>query len=233
MKNSIKAVFALTLGASLLTAGGTIAYMKGGAETVGYRQQQMVGNMSVEEFNRLNAQGAAAVAAITPTGGELSSRDRSLMTEVAMGGMMQLEVSRAALDKLTNPEARILAQSEVEEQTAVSAKLREIASAKNVTLPAAPDSKTQSMVRKMQGMSGAELDRNYVKESGVKGHERLQKTMTKVQSNAADASLKALATATMPVIQTHMQVSRQALDKMSGKGNSGNGNGSGNTNMKR
>jgi putative membrane protein len=70
----------------------------------------MVGNMSVDEFNRLNAQGAAAVAAITPTSGQLSSRDRSLMMEVAMGGMMQLEVSRAALEKVTNPEARILAQ---------------------------------------------------------------------------------------------------------------------------
>jgi putative membrane protein len=232
MKNSIKAAIVLTLGAGLLTAGGTtVAFMKGGAETGYYRQQQMVGNMSVDEFNRLNAQGAAAVAAITPTSGQLSSRDRGLMMEVAMGGMRQLEVSRAALEKLTNPEARILAQSEIEEQTAVSAKLREIASAKGATLPAAPDSKTQSMVRKMQGMSGAELDRNYVKESGVKGHEQLQKTMSKVQSNGTDASLKALATATMPVIQTHMQVSRQVLDKMSGKGNNGSGNT--NTNMKR
>jgi putative membrane protein len=142
-----------------------------------------------------------------------------------------LEVSRAALEKVTNPEARILAQSEVEEQTAVSAKLQEIASAKGVTLPTAPNSKTQSMVRKMQGMSGTELDRNYVRESGVKGHERLQKTMSKVQSNATDASLKALATATMPVIQTHLQVSRQALDKMSGNGNNRTGNT--NANMKR
>lgn len=222
MKKSIKAAIALTLGTSLFTVGGTLGSITSGAEVSYNRQTQMVGNMSIEEFNRINAQGNAAVAAITPTGGELSSRDRSLMMEVAMGGMMQLEVSRAALEKVTNAEAKVLAQSEVEEQTGVSTKLKEIAAAKGVTLPAAPDAKTQAMVSKIRSMSGAELDRMYVKESGIKGHEKLQKTMSKVQSKAADQSLKALATATMPVIQTHRQVSQQVLNKLSGKGNSGN-----------
>jgi putative membrane protein len=78
----------------------------------------MLGRISVEEFNRLNAEGAAMVAAITPTSTALSRGDQKLMMEVAMGGMMQLEVSRAALARVTSPQARLLAQSEVEEQTA-------------------------------------------------------------------------------------------------------------------
>lgn len=111
----------------------------------------------------------------------------------------------------------MLAQSEVEEQTGVAAKLSQVAAAKGVTLPTAPDSSTRSMVAKMQRMTaGADFDRNYVRESGVKGHEKLEKTMSSVMSRAADPDMKALASATMPVIRTHLQVSRSVVDKMSG-----------------
>jgi len=178
-----------------------------------------IGNMSVEEFMRINAQGAANVAAISPDSTVLSKTDQKLMMEVAMGGMMQLEVSRAALQKVTSPQARVLAQSEVEEQTALSEKLQEIAAAKGMTLPASTNPKAQSMINKMQNMSGAEADRYYIRESGVKGHEKLDKTMSKVQSRSADDSLKALAAAALPLVRTHLQVSRDILNNMSGNGN--------------
>lgn len=192
-----------------------------------------IGNMSLAEFERINAQGAATVAAITPTAAKLSRNDEKLMTEVAMGGSMQLEVSRAALSRVTSPEARLLAQAEVDEQTALSTKLREIATAKGVTLPAEPNAKAQSLIAKMEGRSGMELDTYYIKESGVKGHEKLEKTMNKVQTRAEDPELKALAAAALPLVQTHLQVSRDSLAKMSGTGTgrgSGSGTGSGNGN---
>lgn len=189
-----------------------------------------IGNLSVEEFNRINEQGNAAVAAITPTSTQLSNADRRLMMEVAMNGMRQLEVSRAALQKATTPEARLLAQSEVEEQTGVAAKLTQMAAAKGVTLPTAPDSKTRSMVAKMQRMSaGRDFDRTYVRESGVKGHERLERTMSTVMSRAADPDMKALAAATMPVIRTHLQVSRSVVDGLSRNNRAGSSN---NSNMR-
>lgn len=190
----------------------------------------MLGNMSVEEFMRINAEGGAKVAAITPTSAPLSSGDQKLMMEVAMGGMMQLEVSRAALDKVSSTEARTLAQAEVDEQTALGAKLREIAAAKNITLPSEPDSKTRSMVEKMQNRSGADFDRYYVRESGVKGHEKLDKTMSKVQSRATDETLKNVAATALPLVRVHLQVSRAVVNNMSGKGNNG---GSTNSNNNR
>lgn len=190
----------------------------------------MIGNMSMEEFMRVNADGAAKVAAVTASSAPLSKSDQKLMLEVAMGGMMQLEVSRAALGKVTSPEAKLLAQSEVEEQTGLSAKLKEIAAAKNVTLPSAPDAKIQAMVAKMQSMSGADYDRNYVRESGVKGHEKLDKTMSKVESKGSDDALKSLAAAAHPLVRTHLQVSRDVVAKMSGGGSSQGGSSNSNSN---
>ena len=177
---------------------------------------QMVGKTSKMEFDRLNKQGAAMVSAITPTSAKLSSVDKDLMLQVAMGGMMQLETSKLALQKTKNTEVRELAQAEVDEQTGLSAKLKAIASAKGVTLPGVADAKTKEMLSKMQGLSASALDRHYVQEHGVKGHEKLDKVMTTVESRGQDSNLMAVAKAAHPLVKTHLKVARELSTKLSG-----------------
>ena len=179
-------------------------------------QNGKIGNMTITAFQQGNAKGNAAVAAIQPTSAPLSAADKQLMMQVAAGGQMQLALSQAAVSSVQSPEAKMLAESEVEEQTGVAAKLKEIASAKGVTLPDGPDAKAQAAVAKMSGMSGNSLDAYYVKESGVNGHVKLQQTMTKVRGTARDSVLKQLATATMPVIKMHLNVSKAVVRSMSG-----------------
>lgn len=174
----------------------------------------MVGKESMAEFDSQNKKGAAAVAAVSATPAKLSSADQNLMLEVAKGGTMQLEMSRIAVQKASSPEVRQFAQAEVDEQTGLSAKLQEIASAKGVTLPSTPDTETQAMVSKLQGASGASLDKMYMDESGVKGHEKLDKVMSKVESTASDASLKGIGKAAHPLVKTHLKVAKQIDGKM-------------------
>ena len=174
----------------------------------------MVGKESKSEFDSQNQKGAAAVAAVSATPAKLSSADQSLMMEVAKGGTMQLEVSKIAVQQASNPEVKALAQAEVDEQTGLSQKLQEIASAKGMTLPSTPDAETQAMVSKLQGMSGASFDKMYVDESGVKGHEKLDKVMSKVESSASDPSLKGVGKAAHPLVKTHLKVAREIKGKM-------------------
>ncbi len=181
----------------------------------------MVGKESKSEFDRQNQKGAAAVGAVKATSAKLSSADQDLMMQVAKGGMMQLEVSKVAVQNASNDEVKQLAQAEVEEQTGLSAKLKEIADAKGVTLPSSPDAETQAMVSKMQGMSGADFDKMYVQESGVKGHEKLDAVMSKVKSSASDSNLKDVAKAAHPLVKTHLKVSKEIVGKMSGSNTSG------------
>lgn len=215
-------VAARVAGAAIQNSGSMNRTTSGmsGQGASGSMADDTIGKLSEAEFDRLNKQGATAVAAVTPTSAPLSKSDQKLMMEVAMGGMMQLEVSRVAVQKATDADARLLAQAEVEEQTGLAAKLKEIAAAKGMTMPATPDAKTQRMVAKMQGMSGAEFDRAYVRESGVKGHQLLDKTMSKVETRAADPSLKSLASAAHPLVRTHLQVSTDELAQMNGRSGS-------------
>ena len=217
---------AIALGLLLALSAGSVSFAQ--EATSASAGSATFGTMSQEEFDRINKEGAAKVQAIKPTGTPLSTADQALMMKVAKGGMMQLEVSKLAAENVTDEQVRKLAQSEVEEQTGLSAKLKEIAEAKGITLPAAPDAQTQALLTKMKAMSGADLDRFYVQESGVKGHEQLDQVMSSVKSGAKDAGLKSLAAAAHPLVKTHLTVSRAMLAKMpagsstEAAGNSGN-----------
>ncbi|WP_041616360.1 DUF4142 domain-containing protein [Spirosoma linguale] len=173
-----------------------------------------VGNESMSAFDNQNKKGAAAVSAVAATPAKLSTADQDLMMQVAKGGMMQLEVSRLAVQSATNDQVKALAQAEVEEQTGLSAKLQEIASAKGVTLPTSPDAETQAVLTKLQSTSGMAFDRLYLTESGVKGHEKLDAVMSMVQSKATDPSMKNLAKAAHPLVKTHLKVARQIMNAM-------------------
>lgn len=208
---------ALGLMIALSATGVTFAQQNSSMSNSGTTMK--VGRESKAEFDRMNQKGAAAVAAISPTSAKLSSADQALMMEVAKGGMMQLEVSKIAVQSASSDEVRQLAQAEVEEQTGLSAKLKEIADAKGVTLPSTPDAETQAMVTKMQGMTGANFDKMYVSESGVKGHEKLDAVMSKVRSSASDSNLKDVEKAAHPLVKTHLKVAREIMNKMSGNGN--------------
>ncbi len=154
------------------------------------------------------------VNAIRPTATKLSAADQALFNQVAMGGMRQLAISQAVLDKATNEEVRMLAQSEVDEQTNIAAKLREVAAAKGITMPAAADPEVTALVQRINSASADEVNRIYLEEGGIRGHEMLQATMKTVKRTADDETMKALAVATLPVIKTHLKVSKKERREM-------------------
>jgi len=136
----------MVLGLMIALTATSISFAQQNSTMSGSGSTTMVGKESKMAFDRLNKKGAEMVAAIKPMSAKLSSADQALMMEVAKGGMMQLEVSKVAVQKASNEEVRQLAQAEVEEQTGLSAKLKEIAQAKGITLPSTPDAETQRMV---------------------------------------------------------------------------------------
>ncbi|MDB6152761.1 MAG: hypothetical protein JWL90_1214 [Chthoniobacteraceae bacterium] len=170
-----------------------------------------VGALDIAEWTKINMEAGAKVKAIKPSSDKLSESDQKLMIEIAAGGMMQLELSKAAVAKATSADVKAYAQAEVDEQTGLAAKLKEIATAKGATLPETPDDKIKKAVEKLNAKSGADFDHAYLEQSGVEGHEKLDKTMSKVQSKAQDATLKEVAATALPLIKTHLQAARDEI----------------------
>jgi putative membrane protein len=194
---------------SLATAGAVITHQSFGAN------DGKVGTIEAAEWQKINMEAGQKLAAIKPSADKLSDADQKLMMEIAVGGMMQLELSKAAVAKAASADVKAYAQAEVDEQTGLAAKLKEIAKAKGVTLPEASDDKTKKAVEKLNAKASAGFDKEYLQEGGVDGHQLLEKTMNKVSANASDATLKQVASTALPLIKTHLQAAR---DEMKDKG---------------
>jgi putative membrane protein len=174
----------------------------------------MLGKMGPDAWKKANADAGSSVKALSAGTADLSKDDADLLKEIAACGMMQLKLSEAAASMGSSEDVKMIASAEVEEQTIVGAKVKEIARAGNVVLPGDPDEDVNEAVAELKKKTGLELDKHYLKESGIKGHEKLKDTMEKVQSKAESQVLKDLANTTLPIIKTHLQVSKDEAADM-------------------
>jgi putative membrane protein len=173
-----------------------------------------IGKLEAAQFKTTNEEAGMKVKAIKPTGTKLSEDDAELLKEVAMGGMMQLEISKVAVTMATSEDVKVLAMAEVDEQTVLGTKIKEIAMSGGVTLPAVPDEGTMKMIADLKEKKGLEFDKAYLKGSGIDGHKKLQSTMEKVRDKASDAALKTIAATALPLIEIHLHASQDEAKDM-------------------
>lgn len=136
------------------------------------------------------------------------SSDEKFMTTAAQGGMAEVAAARVALDHAASDAVKQYAQKMLDDHTANNAELMQLAASKGVTLPNSTDAKHQAELDKLSKLSGAQFDAEYVKNSGVKDHEAMEKLMTKESGNGKDADAKAFAAKTLPTVQQHLQMAR-------------------------
>jgi putative membrane protein len=177
------------------------------------KDNQRIGKLGPAEFKLANEQAAARLKAIVPTNTPLSEADQLLAAKVAMGGLTQLSGSTWALSKTQSPDVKAIIQAEIDEQTLLSDKLKEIAAAKGFDLPKAPGGEQKKMLDHLMETTDP-VDREYLKNIGVEGHEAVQKAMEEVRAKAQDATLKQLAAVALPIIGIHLTVSRDELEAL-------------------
>jgi putative membrane protein len=106
----------------------------------------------------------------------------------------------------------------IDDHTKAGDELAQVASMKGVSLPMEPDAKHKAMLAKMQQLSGAAFDAEYIKMAGVKDHEKMEKLFMSESSKGKDADAKGFAAKTLPTVQTHLRMAREmTTNMMSGK----------------
>ena len=139
----------------------------------------------------------------------VSSDDRKFMTTAAASGRKEVELSRLAAERATDPAVKQFAQRMVEEHSQANEQLMLMASKKGITLPNRRDAKTQSTLTRMQKLSGADFDRAYMKEAGVSEHEKAVKLFEEQSQHGTDADTRAFAAKLLPGIQEHLRMARE------------------------
>jgi putative membrane protein len=159
-------------------------------------------------------QGAAAPRTDAGSQQMMSSADKAFAMKAAQDGMAEVQLGKLAADKATNPDVKAFGQQMVDDHTKANDQLKQLAQQENMTVPASIDAKDQSKYEKLTKLSGAEFDKEYVKNM-VKDHEMDVKLFQKEADNGKDANIKGFAAQTLPVLQGHLEKIKSIQSKVS------------------
>ena len=140
---------------------------------------------------------------------QVARGDRKFIEEAASSGMFEVQVSQLAASKATDANVKSFASMLVDHHTAANNELVKIANAKGVELPAAPKRALRRDIEKLGKKNGAEFDRDYVREVGIKAHEKDIKLFEKASKDVKDAELKAFVDKTLPTLREHLAAAQK------------------------
>lgn len=142
--------------------------------------------------------------------------DRMFMTKAAQGGMAEVQLAQLAQEKAASDSVKQVAKKIQEDHTNANNELKQIAQQKGVDLPTDVGPKHQALIQKLQGLSGEQFDRAYLK-AMVDDHKKDIKEFQRQTDRGMDSDVKGFASKTLPHLQEHLQQVQQA---MSGQGSS-------------
>ncbi|MEH3112476.1 DUF4142 domain-containing protein [Pedobacter terrae] len=148
------------------------------------------------------------------TGGiAVEEADAKFTTQAAVGGMAEVELGKMALEKSSNPQVKEFATMMVKDHGMANTELMAIAKQKNITLPSTVDDEHKKKMEDLSKKTGSDFDKAYV-DAMVDGHKSTLKLMEDESKNGKDADLKAFATKTAPIVQSHLQMINKINDSM-------------------
>jgi putative membrane protein len=140
---------------------------------------------------------------------KLSRSDRKFIQQAAEGGMFEVQAAQLAASKATDPGVKSFASKLVGDHTQANNELVQLANAKKVELPAAPPRGKRREVEKLGKMTGKDFDQHFVREVGIKDHEKDIKDFEKAGEKVKDADLKAWVQKTLPHLREHLQMAQK------------------------
>jgi putative membrane protein len=148
---------------------------------------------------------------------KLSRSDRKFIEDAAEGGMFEVQAGQLAASKATDPAVKDFANKLVQDHEQANNELVQLANAKKVELPAAPSRDQRHALEKLGKLSGDKFDKTFVKEVGLKDHEKDIKKFEKAADKVKDADLKAWTQKTLPHLREHYALAQKLPE--SGKSN--------------
>ncbi|MBV9957595.1 MAG: DUF4142 domain-containing protein [Acidobacteria bacterium] len=135
----------------------------------------------------------------------MNNMDKKFVMEAAMGGMMEVELGRLAVEKGMSDEVKQFGQHMVDDHSKANDELMQLASSKGITLPTALDAKHKAMRDRMASLSGAAFDKAY-KQEMLKDHRKDVAEFEKESMKAMDSDVKAFAAKTLPTLKEHLSM---------------------------
>lgn len=138
----------------------------------------------------------------------LARADRKFIEEAAASGLFELQAAQLASTRATDPAVKRLATLLADHHASANSELTQLANTLGLELPPAPKRTQRNELEKLGKRTGAEFDREFVREIGVKEHERDIKTFREAAKDVKEPQLKAWIDKTLPVLQQHLSMAQ-------------------------
>ncbi|MDQ6639163.1 MAG: DUF4142 domain-containing protein [Pseudomonadota bacterium] len=157
------------------------------------------------------ASAAAAQGASSPSAMKASAMvpaaDTAFAHKAAIGGLAEVELGKLAQQKGASDQVKQFGSRMVDDHSKANDELKQIASAKSITLPTDLDAKHKNKMAKMQKLSGAQFDRAYMDDM-VADHKEDVADFKKESSAGRDNDLKSFAAKTLPTLEDHLKMAQ-------------------------
>ncbi len=123
--------------------------------------------------------------------------------KAAVRGMMEVKLSKAAVEKAQNPAVKSFAQMMVSDHGTANAKLKALAAKKDIALPTELEKSQMKACEKMESLQGAAFDKAYMKKM-VENHRKSVALFQSASTSAGDPEMVGFAKATLPTLEKHL-----------------------------
>lgn len=150
------------------------------------------------------------IAVASASSAELSNRDKDYLRDRASTLMADVRAGELASHQAQTELVRAFAYRLVNDHKRSLEKVRKLAAARQVALPAAPDDRDLKTVTELEGLSGNTFDERYIKRA-IRQHKAGTKVDRQRSHGSKDPELRALATASFEVEDVHLALANRAL----------------------
>lgn len=134
------------------------------------------------------------------------------LVDAANGGMAEVDLSKLASEKASNPKVKDFAAMMVMDHTAANTEVKNLAARRNVTLPSTTGDDKKKTYDDLKAKNGADFDKAYMK-TMVDDHEATVNLFEKASNNVKDTDVKAFVDNTLPKLKVHLD-SAKAVRKV-------------------
>lgn len=204
------AVAVLSLGVSV----GALAQGSAGSSVSGTRSSGTGAAAAQGGSSGASAPDRSAAAKGDAKQDRIARSDRKFMEEAHLANMAEVRLGRLAQDKAASDEVKQFGRRMVEDHGKAIEDLGRIASAEGVKLPSQLDAKHQKTYDRLQKLSGAEFDLEYMKQMAAE-HKKTVSKFDEAAESAKDPQLQAYAREALPTLREHREMAETSYAALS------------------
>ncbi|MCW3097817.1 MAG: outer membrane protein [Chthonomonadaceae bacterium] len=165
--------------AHVLLAAGALALIGGGAQ----------------------AQGKTSSSSAQKTG-TVPAADKKFAMAAAQGGLTEVQLGEIATKQGSSDAVKQFGQKMVDDHGKANDDLKSVASNKGLALPTEPNASQKATIARLSKLHGAAFDSAYIKDMKA-DHKKDIADFKKESTSGQDSDIKAFATRTLPVVESH------------------------------